>query len=174
MKIELKLLDNKFIILYILGKANKALSIEQIAKFCIDFEDISYFDICEYITSLTSNQLLYEKKENNIILYTITNTGKNTLQELLELVPGYSIHTLKKFIEKQMAQMKQEDIIDVQTTPIGLNEYKVSCYIKEGNDELINISLYSGNKEQTEKIKNNWKENAKEIYPKILEMLTKK
>ena len=173
MKIELKLLDNKFIILYILDKANTALSIEQIAKFCVEFEDISYFDICEYITSLTSSELAYEKKENNVILYSITNTGKTTLKELSELVPGYSIHTLKRFIEKQMSQMKKEDIVDVQTTPMDLNDYKVSCYIKEGNDELINISLYSGSKEQTEKITHNWKENAKEIYPKILEMLTK-
>lgn len=173
MKIELKLLDNKFIILYILDKANTALSIEQIAKFCVEFEDISYFDICEYITSLTSSELAYEKKENNVILYSITNNGKTTLKELSELVPGYSIHTLKRFIEKQMSQMKKEDIVDVQTTPMDLNDYKVSCYIKEGNDELINISLYSGSKEQTEKITHNWKENAKEIYPKILEMLTK-
>lgn len=173
MKIDLELFDNKIIMLYILDKANTSLTIEQIAKFCIEFEDISYFDICDYITSLTNSGLVYEKNENNLILYNITNEGKNTLHELLELVPGISIHNLKKLIEKEMAKIKREDIVEVQTTPIGLNEYQVSCYIKEGNDQLINISLYSGNKEQTENITRNWKENANEIYNAVLKMLTK-
>ncbi len=174
MKVDLDLFDNRIIMLYILDKANTALSLEQIAKFCIEFEDISYFDICDYITSLTNRGLVYEKTENNLILYSITSIGKNTLHELLELVPGISIHNLKKLIQKEIDKMKRENIVDVQTTPIDLNEYKVSCYIKDGNDELINISLCSGTKEQTENIVRNWKENAKEIYNTILEMLTKK
>ena len=52
---DLELFDNKIIVLYILEKNAKSLSIEQIVKFCEDFEDITYFDICTYIQELKSN-----------------------------------------------------------------------------------------------------------------------
>ena len=96
---DLELFDNKIIILYILEKNSKALSIEQIAKFCEDFDDITYFDICSYIQELKSNNYIEENyTDSNGFLYNITSSGLSTLQELLELIPGVNLHNIKKII----------------------------------------------------------------------------
>ena len=42
--------------------------------------------------------------------------------------------------------------VDTNILPIKEEEYKVSCYIKDGIDELINITMYAGTKEQAKKI----------------------
>ena len=67
---------------------------------------------------------------------------------------------------------KQNYEIDTMILPIKEDEYKVSCYIKDDNDELINLTIYAGDKETAKNISNNWKENADELYGKIIELMT--
>lgn len=168
-----KIFDNKIIVLYILETSNKPLTTDQIVKFCDEFDDITYFDICIYIDNLKSSGYIEESIEDNTILYSITKDGSDTLNELIELIPGVNLFNLKKAINKNIVEIKTEYSIDTNIVPIKSDEYKVSCYIKDGNDELVNISIYAGNKIQAKNISKNWSENAEEIYTKLLEMMTK-
>ena len=171
---DLELFDNKIIILYILEKNSKALSIEQIAKFCEDFDDITYFDICSYIQELKSNNYIEENyTDSNGFLYNITSSGLSTLQELLELIPGVNLHNIKKIINKNMVKIKTDFSIHNIVVPVNDDEFKVTCYIKAGNDELVSITMYAANKDQARNITRNWNNNAETIYEKLLDMMTK-
>lgn len=171
---DLDIFDNKIIILYILEKNSKALTVEQIAKFCEDFDDITYFDICTYIQELESNGYITESfNDAHQTLYSITNSGLSTLQELLELIPGVNLHNIKKVINKNIVKIKTDYSIDNIVLPVKNDEFKVSCYIKDGNDELVNITMYAANKDQARNITKNWTNSAEEIYEKLLEMMTK-
>lgn len=170
---DLEIFDNKIIVLYILENANKPLTIQQIVKFCEEFKEITYFDICGYIESLKANNYIKQTMDNSNILYSLTDHGVATLKELLELIPGVNLYNLKKIINKNIIQIKTEYDIDTIIIPIKDEEYKVSCYIKDGNDELVNISIYAGNKDQAKNISNNWNQNAEYIYSKLLDMMTK-
>lgn len=170
---DLEVFDNKIIVLYILENSNKPLTIDQIVKFCDEFDDITYFDICLYIDNLKSSGYIEESIEENTSLYSITKEGSDTLNELIELIPGVDLFNLKKVINKNIVEVKTEYSIDTNIIPIKSDEYKVSCYIKDGNDELVNISIYAGNKAQAKNISKNWSTNAEEIYTKLLDMMTK-
>ena len=171
---DLELFDNKIIILYILEKNSKPLTIEQIAKFCEDFEDITYFDICSYVQELKSNKYIDESfSESGSLVYSITNSGLSTLQELLELIPGVNLHNIKKIINKNIVKIKTDFSIDNVVIPVKDDEFKVTCYIKEGNYELVSITMYATNKDQARNITKNWNNNAEEIYEKLLDMMTK-
>lgn len=170
---DLEIFDNKIIILYILENANKPLTIQQMVKFCEEFNDITYFDICGYIESLKANNYIKETLDDQNTLYSLTEHGISTLKELLELIPGVNLYNLKKLINKNIIQIKTEYDIDTIIIPVKEDEYKISCYIKDGNDELVNISIYACNKEQAKNISNNWNQNAEEIYSKLLDMMTK-
>lgn len=170
---DLELFDNKIIVLYILDTNSKALSIDQIAKFCEDFEDITYFDICAYVEDLKVSNYIKEIIQDGNLLYEITENGALTLRELLELIPGVNLYNIKKIINKNMVKIKTDYSIDTVVVPIKSEEFKVSCYIKDGIDELVNITIYAGNKDQAKNISKNWSENAETIYSKLLEMMTK-
>lgn len=170
---DLELFNNKIIILYIIDKNSKALTIEQIAKFCEDFDDITYIDICEYVEELKKSNYIKDVLQDGNLLYEITELGNSTLQELLELIPGVNLYNIKKIINKNMVKVKTDYSIDTVIIPIKSEEFKVSCYIKDGNDELVNITMYAGNKEQAKNISNNWSKNSETIYTKLLEMMTK-
>ena len=170
---ESKIFDSKIIVLYILDISGKALSIDQIVKFCEEFDDITYFDICSYVDSLKKSNYINEILEDNIMIYSLTDLGKTTLKELLELIPGVNLHNIKKMINKNITKVKTDFSIDTTIVPIKEDEFKVSCYIKDGNDELINITLYAGSKEQAKNISKNWNEKAEEIYNQLLNAMTK-
>ena len=170
---DLKIFDNKLIVLYILENAHVPLNITQILKFCEDFDDITYFDICTYLDNLKNSNYIEEILNDGNTFYLPTELGSNTLRELLELVPGVNLYNLKKLMDKNKAEIKTDYSIDTNIIPIKSDEYKIFCYIKDGNDEMINITLYAGTKEQAKNISKNWNENAEEIYSKLLKLMTK-
>lgn len=168
-----EIFDNRIIILYILETSKKPLSLDNIINLCAEFDDITYFDICDYIDNLKTSNYISETFEESTILYNITELGISTLQELLELIPGVNLYKLKKMIKKNITQVKTDYSIDTIIIPIKSEEYKVSCYIKDGNDELINITMYAGNKDQARNISKNWNSNAEQIYTKLIDLMTK-
>lgn len=169
---DIEFFDNKIIILYILSNSSKPLNIDQIVKLCEEFDDITYFDICSYIDDLKRNNYVREIIDESTSSYVVTEIGENVLNELLELIPGLDLHNLKKIIDKNMTDVKRDYSIDTIIIPIKSDEYKVSCYIKDGIEELINITMYAGTKDQAKNISRNWKSNSEEIYTKILEYMT--
>lgn len=169
---DFKIFDNKIIILYILENSSKPLTIEQISKLCAEFDDITYFDICAYIDELKNNYYIEESLEEGTHIYSLTALGSTTLDELLELIPGVNLYNLKKLVSKNMNEVKTEYTVDTNILPIKEEEYKVSCYIKDGIDELINITMYAGTKEQAKKIAKNWSVNSDKIYNTILGLMT--
>ena len=134
---ESKIFDSKIIVLYILDIAGKPLSIDQIVKFCEEFDDITYFDICSYIDSLKTSNYIDENLEENTMIYSLNDLGRATLKELLELIPGVNLHNIKKMINKNITKVKTDFSIDTTILPIKDDEYKVSCYIKDGNEHIV-------------------------------------
>lgn len=165
--------DKKFIMLLVLEESNSSLSIDQIAKMCSDFEDITYFDICEYVDSLVKSGHIKESYDNSTKFFSLTDYGNSTLEELVELIPGISMHNIKKILSKQINEIKKNYEIGSQIIPIKHGEYKIACYIKDGNDELLNITLYAGDIDNAKHISKNWESDANNIYIKIIEMMTK-
>ncbi len=170
---ELNFFDNKIIILYILEHSTKPLNLDQIVKFCEEFDDITYFDVCSYIDSLKSNGYIEEILDEQTITYTPTPFGLTTLKELLEFVPGVNLHNLKKFINKNLKSVKTDSDVGTIIIPISEDEMKVSCYIKDGNSELVNITVYATSKEQAKNISKNWSNDSDKIYNTLLNMITK-
>lgn len=170
---DFELFDNKIIVLYILEQSKKELTLDQIVTLCGDFDDITYFDICDYLQKLMSKNYVEKYAQDDVTFYKITQNGSLTLKELLELVPGVNLHNIKKLIDKNVKEVNTDYSINTRIIPIKSEEYKISCYIKDGNDELVNISIYAGTIEQAKIISKNWQENAEQIYSKLIGLMTK-
>ena len=164
--------DKRLLILLLLKEVNQPLSAEQITNLCSEFEDITYIDVCVFIDSLRNSNYVFETFEDNKVFYTLTEAGADILGELIELVPGINLLNIKNILKNTFEDYKQNYEVDAIILPIKQDEYKVSCYIKDGNDELINLTIYAGDKENAKKISSNWKENADDLYGKIIELMT--
>ena len=126
-----------------------------------------------YVDSLIKSGHIQEIYENDIKFFLLTDYGYSTLEELVELIPGISMHNIKKVLSKQINEIKKNYEIGSQIIPIKHGEYKIACYIRDGNDELLNITLYAGDIDNAKHISKNWESDANNIYIKIIEMMTK-
>lgn len=169
---EMDIFDKRLIVLFVLKESKQPLNTEQISKLCSEFDDITYIDVCMFIDSLKNSGYIDEIYQNEKSFYIITEIGLDILSELIELVPGISLLNMKNILKDKMENYKQDYEVDTIILPIKKDEYKVSCFIKDGNDELINLTIYAGDKENAKKISHNWKENADELYGKIIELMT--
>jgi len=164
--------DKRLLILLLLKEVSRPLTAEQISNLCSEFEDITYIDVCVFIDSLKNSNYLLETYENNKVFYSLTDAGTDILSELIELVPGVNLLNIKNILKNSFEDYKQSYDIDAIILPLKEDEYKVNCYIKDGNDELINFTIYAGDKENAKKISANWKNNADDLYGKIIELMT--
>ena len=164
--------DKRLLVLLLLKEFNHELSLEQISNLCSEFEDITYIDICMFIDSLKTSGYIDEIYEGNKVFYILASSGEEILNELIELVPGINLLNIKNILKNTFQDYKQNYEVDTLILPVKDDEYKVSCYIKDGNDELINLTIYAGDKETAKNISNNWKENADDLYGKIIELMT--
>lgn len=169
---EMDIFDKRLIVLFVLKESKVHLSAEQISKLCSEFDDITYIDICMFIDSLKNSGYIMETYENSKTFFCLTESGLEILNELIELIPGISLLNMKNVLKEKMDDYKQDYEVDTIILPIKKDEYKVSCFIKDGNDELINLTIFAGDKENAKRISNNWKENADELYGKIIELMT--
>ena len=173
MNLNFELFDKKLIILLVLKETGSYLSIDQLAKVCIDFENITYFDIREYLDKLLESGHVLEKSDDGTIYYELNEKGVHCLEELEPLIPGVNLHHLRKSMSREMITLKKNYEIGANVIPLKHGEYKVSCYIKDGNDELLSITLYAGDKDRAKQITDNWHSDNSNIYIKVIELMTK-
>lgn len=181
---NLKIFDNRILILYIISTTKDDLTLNNIASVCADFDDITYFDVYEYIQNLIFNGYIYtivsqdyDGKEESYEIYKLTELGNSTLNELLELVPGVDLFKLKNIISEKFANSKSSVInmsVGSNIHPLNNDNFKVSCFIKDNGSNLMDIALYGSNTNETANIVKNWKKNYIDIYNYILEKLTEK
>ena len=166
-----QIFDKKLLLLYILDTAKNPLTIDQIAQLVSKVDDMTYFDICEYLDTLRRNDFIFLELIDSSQVYYLTENGKKTLEELLELIPGLDLYKLKKMISSNIGEIKQNYEVGTSILPLKDGQCKVNCYIKDGNEEIFNIMLYTGNKEDAKNISKNWQEKYSSMQEYILKNL---
>ncbi|MBO4815574.1 MAG: DUF4364 family protein [Clostridia bacterium] len=72
-----------------------------------------------------------------------------------------------------LSNIENKTSVTSEFIPHNENEYSVKCKIVENNQILFELQLFAGSREQAKAISDKWNKNAEELYPKILEILTK-
>ena len=160
------LAENKVLILYVLEKANKALTNDVLYKIVLESVNMNYFYFQQFTLDLINVGYIYTFQKEDQTLYTITDSGKRTLDLTLDLLPG---------IIKLQADTKLKPILDSSEEEKSIvAEYTIVCKVVDNNETVFEIKTFAGSREQAKEIVDNWQKNANEIYPEILGILTNK
>ena len=82
------LAENKVLILYVLEKANKALTNDVLYKIVLESVNMNYFYFQQFTLDLINVGYIYSFQKEDQTLFTITDSGKRTLDLTLDLLPG--------------------------------------------------------------------------------------
>lgn len=168
------LAENKVLILYVLEKANKPLTNDVLYKIVLTAIDMNYFYFQQFMLDLINVGYIFSFQKEEQTLYQITDSGKKTLDLTLDLLPGIIKLKADTNLKPILDSSEEEQSIVAEYTPLSENHYTIICKVVENNETVFEVKTFAGSREQAKSIVDNWESNADTIYPKILDILTKK
>jgi len=169
-----KLAENKLILLYIIHKLDMPISNLQLTKLIMENNFMNYFFSQQFLNELCDDNLLSSEMVDSKTFYTITDTGRKTLNYLSDLILPVVKEKIDSTIYSSRKKIKNETLITADFTPESENKYIVNCCVREDNFALIELTLAVGSRNDARNICDNWKIHAHNIYPEIIESVIKK
>ncbi len=166
------LAEDKVLILYVLNKLNKDIMTDALYKIISSVKDFNYFYFKQILTDLIDSKLVgnYEKDEEYVLK--ITSEGKNAFNLTSDLLPGIVKLKADKIFKEQLYEIEEESSVVAEFIPKNENDFTVICKIIENNETIFEVKTFAGSRERAKKIVDNWNNNAKSIYPSILNLLS--
>ena len=165
------LAENKVLILYLLNKLQDGIKNDNLYKIVSSANNINYFYFQELLTDLIESNFVgsFTKDEDTIIK--ITSDGQNALSLTKSLLPGILKLKADTVFKEELSSIAEQSSIITEYIPKSENNYTVKCKIVEKNETIFEISTFAGSRDRAKQISDNWKNNANEIYPKIINLL---
>ena len=135
---------------------------------------MNYFYFQQFMLDLINVGYIFSFQKEEQTLYQITDSGKTTLDLTLDLLPGIIKLKADTNLKPILDSSEEEQSIVAEYTPLSENHYTIVCKVVENNETVFEVKTFAGSREQAKEIVDNWENNADSIYPKILDILTKK
>ena len=173
------LAQDKVLILYVLNNVKNNITESDLFKLISPVNNINYFYFKQILADLVDSKLVqtYTKEDDTNdkpILYELSNDGKNSLNLTIDVLPGLVKLKIDTILKNEVRNLINEDSIITEYIPENEHSYTVKCKIVENNKTIFEVRTFGGSNENAKIIADNWKENASNIYPKILDLLTGK
>ena len=168
------LAEKKALILYILDKVSKPISNEALLQLAISIDNMNYFYFQQFLLDLLENKYIVTYEKDGESLYELTKEGKKALLLVTDIIPGITKFRVDNNFKNTLGEFENKMSVTSDFIPHSENDYSVKCKITENNQILFELQVFAGTREQAKMISDNWNNNAEQLYPKILEILTKK
>lgn len=166
--------DNKLLLLYILDKLGLEVSNLQITKIILEHKYMNYFTLQEQLGELCRNKHLNCMQKDGKMFYSLTKLGRESIECLSNLIPVGIRKNIDSGIGTEKRKIRNEISISSDFIPVNENEYTAILKVDESDFNLMELRLTVGSRKDARDICENWKKNSQNIYPEILEILTKK
>ena len=166
------LAENKVLILYLLDQVHKPIKSDNLYKLVLSAIDMNYFYFQQFLLDLISADFVISYQIEDQTVYELTSHGKTTLDLTLDILPGIIKLRADTNLKPLLDDIENDNII-AEFTPKSEDHYTVNCKIMENNETIFEVKTFAGSRDEAKKIVDNWKNNAEQIYPQLLEILTK-
>lgn len=170
---EQTLAENKVMLLYILQKVGKPISHKTLLELVLSISDMNYFYFEQFLVDLLEDKYMIKYEKNEEIIYEITDEGKKALTLTLDILPGILRLKVDSKFKTNLDEIENQFSISADYTPNTTKDFVIRLKIIENNNAIFDLQTHAGSREQAKKIVDNWNNSAVDIYPKILELLTK-
>lgn len=168
------LAEGKILILYLLEKANAPVLSDTLFNIVLATNNMNYFYFRQFILDLIDANYIAKINKEKEELYLITEEGKKTLNLTLDILPGIVKLNADENLKPILSKKEEENSVVAEFIPISQNEFNVICKIIESNEVIFEIKIFAGSREKAQEIIDNWENNAKDLYPKLLNIMTTK
>ena len=168
-----QLAEHKLILLYIVNNFDTPLNNIEIMQIILENKFMNYFVFQETLNELCASKMLISSIYDNKTYYSTTPEGQKSLQFFNNLIPQGIKHRIDDLIDAQKEDNKLNSFIFANYEKTATGECNITCSINQRNNSLVNLKLTVLDESSASSICSNWKKYFQEIYPEILELLTK-
>lgn len=165
------LAENKVLILYLLNKLEDGIKSDNLYKIVSSANNINYFYFQELLTDLIESNFVGSFTNDEDTIIKITSDGQNALSLTKSLLPGILKLKADNVFKEELSNIAEESSIITEYIPKDEKNYTVKCRIVEKNETVFEVSTFAGSRDRAKQISDNWKNNANNIYPKIMNLL---
>lgn len=165
------LAENKVLILYLLNKLQDGIKSDNLYKIVSSANNMNYFYFQELLTDLIESNFVGSFTKDEDIIIKITSDGQNALSLTKSLLPGILKLKADNVFKEEISSIAEESSIITEYIPKDEKNYTVKCKIIEKNETVFEVSTFAGSRDRAKQISDNWKNNANNIYPKIMDLL---
>jgi predicted transcriptional regulator len=168
------LAENKVLILYILNKLDKPINNESLLKLVLSIQEMNYFYFQQFLLDLLENKYIIGYTKEDKTMYKITDAGRETLSLTDDLLPGIMKLKIDNALKVEVNKVQNLNHVVSEFIPRNENEFIVKCKLIQNNITVFELNLQASSREEAKHIAEKWESEHDEIYPIILELLTKK
>lgn len=164
----------QFIILYTLLNADEAVQYSDLVSLVLENCNINFGDFQIALDNLvqTNHAKMFDEGPT-IRKYEPTKKGRDISDFITSLVPVYIREPISDAIKKLYLEKRRREAVRANITPLRKNEYTADFELyDEDKIMLMTLSLYAGDRAEAEKLAMYFRENASEIYEKIIEIFS--
>ena len=165
------LAENKVLILYLLNKLQNGIKSDNLYKIVSSANNMNYFYFQELLTDLIESNFVGSFTNDEDTIIKITSDGQNALSLTKSLLPGILKLKADNVFKEEISSIAEESSIITEYIPKDEKKYTVKCKIVEKNETVFEVSTFAGSRDRAKQISDNWKNNANNIYPKIMNLL---
>ena len=165
------LAENKVLILYLLSIINTEITQDNLFQITTSINNINYFYFKQIVTDLIESNLVATYKKDEDAVIKITSEGQKAYNLTKDVLPGIIKLKADNIFAKELSTIEEKSSIVAEFIPRNENEYIIKCKIVENNETIFEVKTYAGSRERAKRIVENWKQNATNIYPQMLNLL---
>ncbi len=158
-------------VLYMLHKADFALTSSQVTEFILDRGYTNYFTIQKAIYELEDDGLIQTKQTYNSSYHTITTTGIETLGNFTGMISSEIRNDIDAYLAKHRYQLKSQNEVTADYHRVRSGDYLVTCELKDRKELLARIELTAMDEAQARTICENWRKQHEAVYEQLVHTL---
>lgn len=160
----------KVLICYLLKTVDSSITREQIGDIMQDQGIANYFEAMDAISDLLSNGSITSDFRDDKEYLSVTDIGRNAAlaleRDLPRTVREKAVKSAIKFLT--LERNERENDVKIETVDDG---YTISFTMKDRDTVLMELSMFVGDRDQAEKLKDNFIEDPARVYSSILASL---
>lgn len=165
------LAESKVILLYILNKANQAISHNIFVELVANLSDINYFLFEEVLDGLIKEDYIIQRKGYDSKRYIISQEGEQILKLSITMLPGIKKLHIDTNFKEIFHKLREEKSIVAEYELQADNSYIVFLKVIEFDKVEFEIKVNAYSETQVQKIIDKWKQDANKIYKEVIQLL---
>ena len=163
--------EMKLTYLYLLKVVKAPVTTEDIWRFSMDEDRITYFDCIQALLDLTENQFIASMADRTFPKYAITARGEEALAYFGTKIRPSLRNAADVFAQELSGVMQQGDEVFAQVIQSRDGEYIVTGKLQDAEYSLLSWSFKAPNLQQAHSIQKQWIARAADVYAYIIRVM---